>query len=354
MRSSTVLHLDRELREQMMPLLLLITAVAAALILRWMLVDYVRLAIVSPSPESASEYRACILWASSFIAFVVIASWVIIITAEWLSANYPKVRPLMWPAVAIIAGTGLKFNSAILLTLIAMVVVAAPLAIVSSQALAARYPSAQRRIHLAAPIFAVIFLLVLLLLPRTDSQQPSLLAWLDNAGVPVFSITAFGNTAAVLTIAFIIAASIGLIKAIQHANDANGLRSLLDAARLQLYSAAVFLVVGVIEIYLLWDWPSHLTSLSPSASAAIHQMAQSVVTMCGSLYSLMLLSIFIPVLLIHEQYTRKLVPVNGPSQPGASAASSLNKSALSLLPELLAIVSPILTALGIPKLLTGA
>lgn len=338
MQSSTGFRLDRHKLEQMLPLLLLTVAVATALALRWVLSDYLQTKITAPSIPAAAEYRACVLWASSLVAFVVIAAWIVAVMGDWLAVHYQFAKKWMAPLLAILMAAGLSFGTAILLTLIAFVVIASLTLMIFAEALAAQRAARPRLVLFEGIAISVGLFAWLSYLSRHDSQQPSLLGKLRDVHIPVFKITAFGNTTAVVAFAMIIATSIGIIAKIQVAKDPAELRALLDPMRLLLYSSAAFLAVGVVEIYLLWDWPAHLPYPTPEMGRAIHQMAQTIATMSGTLYTLMMLVLFVPVSLMHERRSREL------------SSDVEKKSALSMLAELIALAGPMITAFGIPKL----
>jgi hypothetical protein len=326
---------------QLLTMFLLAVALGTAMVL-WSLIRG-RLECLMRNPMwsgAPAEYRATALWGSSAVAFATIAAWVIFVAVERIVEHDSSLAKWIGPGSALLFAIGWRLGSMSLPTLLALVITVG--LVVGIVLVIIRDRRWRRSIVLASLLGAV----VVVFLVGPGPQPYSLLTRLEMAGFPVFSVTRVGNTVALVAVTFIIAAVLTVISEIAKAGTLVRLRAAFDSVRLLLYSSAAFLAVGVVEIYLLWGWTSQLAGVDKAISDSLLAMAQAVAIICGTIYSLMLLVLFVPAGLLHERRLRELVKT---TLPDADAPSE--RSVWAAFADVVALAGPILTALGIPKLL---
>jgi hypothetical protein len=86
--------------------------------------------------------------------------------------------------------------------------------------------------------------------------------------------------------------------------QAEELRSLSHTVRTLLIGSSVFLVLGVVQVHTIYDWAFQLTGLAQPPNAAEILAALTVVS--GVFYSMILIAIFAPPLLLLRRWTRAL------------------------------------------------
>jgi len=133
------------------------------------------------------------------------------------------------------------------------------------------------------------------------------------------------------------------------------LRERVACLRLSLLSAAVLLVIGVAEIYFLHDWPAY-KALDHHNS--YHSMAITAATVAGALYSACLLALYAPAIVIYEAWISQAAEYAMAKSPAVDfkkwrEENHLTQSPAAMLLQLAAVAGPALTGLGIPKLLVG-
>jgi len=285
------------------PLVLVVVTVLTVFGLWLLLVDRARLILAKPTTEGAADYRAMVLWASSFVAFVAAAVWVALVAIDTIRRNIDAVnRKIVYGGVAAIA------------VAIALV---RPISILRGKPVAS-------------------------LLTRV----------VEFGDVRIYNVTAVGNPIGAVAVALAGAAVLTLLAVRNEAIER--FRQNLAAARLLFHSCAFLLAVGVAEIYFLFDWPSRLQSgVLPEERRPMHTIAQADALMCGVVYSLILLCLYVPLGVWHErrasEISDKLLEA---SVPGAELLRA-ERSTIGGLVDLFLFVGPILTALGVPKILAA-
>jgi hypothetical protein len=197
---------------------------------------------------------------------------------------------------------------------------------------------------------------------RSYANDAAPLSLVVERGVPIYHVTALGNS---LTAALIILmiASCGALSSHrpQEVLSTRNLRRRIALAKLSLYSAAALLIVGVIQIYFLNDWPAHIFAggASDVTRSGLHDLAYTAAIVSGAFYSAILLLMYAPVLITHDKWVSKLAEQAAATDPTIDLSKwretqGLGRSTAATLAEIAAVVGPWLAALGIPKLLTGA
>jgi putative flippase GtrA len=258
------------------------------------------------NPQIAEAHRAAALWATSYMAYVAAAIWNIIV-ASWIVHKYLPMR--------------------------ARQVIFATAAVISVGALFVRSVY-------ASPVAP--------------------LSLITAAGVPIYRVTAIGNALLAATLVLFVAACGALLnrEGEGHIGE-RSLRERMAYTRLSMYSAAALLVIGVIQIYCLNDWPAHtFHDTTEGSRLALHELAYTAAVVSGALYSVILLMLYLPVLLVHDGwvtiFAEEAVAQSSIDLSKWREAHGLGRTAAETIGQVVAVVGPWATALGIPKLLTGA
>lgn len=255
------------------------------------------------APAAAEEVRARIAWGASFVVLGVVTVWNLVISAT-----------TVWLYV-------------------------------------------RRRGRLAVLVFAGIAAVVLGLMTRYGGAAGQGL--LQNAEtvtkVPLSPLTAMMNVSVVVTIVFVIGACIALGYRPTWNIGAQDLRQRIFDLRVMLFSSAVLLVVGVAEIFFLFDWSRSVPPAPGAHIAATASLAPALARTAGALFTFILLIIYAPTAVAHERWRLDLNNALHAGDPSFDTESwekkhGLLSSALNNMVELTAIVSPMLTALGLPAI----
>jgi hypothetical protein len=170
-------------------------------------------------------------------------------------------------------------------------------------------------------------------------------------GVPLLNLTMVMNTAvAEATILFVVSCvALGMpaepLTAIE-------LRQRIFDLRVLLFSSAALLVSGVLEIFFLFDWPRHVEIL---ASDPLASQARTFSAAAGGLFSLLLVLIYVPIALVLEQWRLDLQSTLAQADALFDTETwqkktDLLSSAVSSFPDIAAVISPLLAAVGVPLL----
>lgn len=170
--------------------------------------------------------------------------------------------------------------------------------------------------------------------------------------VPLSALTGWMNVAAATTIMVLIVCCVALGIRPKRELEAKELRQRIFDLRVLLFSSAAFLVSGVTEIFFLFDWPRHVKSI---ATDPLANLAPTISATAGALYTFLLIVIYVPTALIHEQWRFNLQ--NNLAQKDESLdidawrkRSGLETSVLNSFSTVAAILSPLLAAIGVPLL----
>jgi hypothetical protein len=257
--------------------------------------------------QNAGAYRAAAVWGASFLVFVIASIW-----------------------TAILALTIVRRYLATGLRLVILVV---------------------------AGLLSVVGLLMNQWYVKETSDAP--LRMIFAAGIPIYQMTAIGNSIAVGVVVLSIAASCSLMRRPRRLS-AQSLRNRIEYSRLSLFSAAIFLIAGVAEIYFLNDWPAHVYVGATSGldRNSLHELAVTMGIIVGVMYSTVLLAVYVPLMAVQEQWVRVAAEraVNGTTDGDPQKwreMQMLSRTVFATFAQILAVVGPSLAALGIPKLLVG-
>jgi hypothetical protein len=260
------------------------------------------------TPFMADSYRATVMWGSSFVLFVAAAVWNVVITHIILKRYLSMDGYRIVVRLALVAWAG---------GLVARLVF---------------YGSS------TAPLSLVV-----------------------RSGFLVYSFTAFGTALTVMLIVLLIASCWVVVhRAKNEVLSARILRERLTYARLSLYSAAALLIIGVVQIYFLNDWPSHIyTWTTEPLREGLHTLAYTKSIVAGGFYSVFLLMLYVPVLAIYDRRAthlgeRALVLDSQIDLSKWREKQALGRSAMATVGEIGAVIGPWLAAIGIPELLSGA
>lgn len=286
---------------------MMIAVIVVAVYLTRLIRPFTSLPAASASPVSAEEHRAAALWASSFVAYTATALWA-------AAVSYVVLR---------------------------------------------RYLSSRtRRIVLTVAALSAVAGLFARLIYGSKVAPLSLVV---QRGVPVYDITALGRTITAALLILCVATCVSLVTRSNATTlTAKELRERSSYARMSLYSFAALLIVGVVQIYFLNDWPSHVHNLtSEPMRKGLHEMAYTAALVTGTFYSAILLILYVPVLAIHDGWIAQLAERTFEVKPETDMAEwrnaqGLGRSTTATLGEIAAVVGPWLAAVGLPKLLLGA
>ncbi|HYC59318.1 MAG TPA: hypothetical protein VEK79_07105 [Thermoanaerobaculia bacterium] len=189
-----------------------------------------------------------------------------------------------------------------------------------------------------------------------SSQAP--LSIVVGAGVPIYEVTKVGNAITAAVIILLVATSGALISRGQREEmSARNLRRRIAVSKLSLYSAASLLIIGVVQIYFLNDWPASVfAETTKSSRDGLHDLAYTGAVASGAIYSAVLIMMYAPVLLTHDQWASRLAEDAAVSNPNFDfakwrEAQGLGRSVTGTLSEVGAVVGPWLAAVGAPQLL---
>jgi len=249
---------------------------------------------------SVDELRARILWGASFAALGVISGWCLSLAGKMLTTYLPRRTLIVMASLifvsAIALGIGTNYGGA------------------GAQSLLQKVEQLTR--------------------------------------VPLSALTGWMNVAAATTIMVLIVCCVALGIRPKRELEAKELRQRIFDLRVLLFSSAAFLVSGVTEIFFLFDWPRHVKSI---ATDPLANLAPTISATAGALYTFLLIVIYVPTALIHEQWRFNLQ--NNLAQKDESLdidawrkRSGLETSVLNSFSTVAAILSPLLAAIGVPLL----
>jgi len=135
-------------------------------------------------------------------------------------------------------------------------------------------------------------------------------------------------------------------------------RRRFDALRVILYTSAAILVMGTIEVFYLYDWPSALAVCEVQA-VAIHKMARSMSAGAGTAGSILLAALYAPTAMLMSERSRGIAAAASPESSRAEQDKWLMDEGLRTdtrkrVQDILAIVSPLIAGGGIAQLLNNA
>lgn len=283
----------------MIPVLLAVTAVTAAILA--LSLRHTTPTNFDATDAMADAHRAAAFWRASFVAYAAAAAWNFIVVFKCVSECASAVAATALLGIALVFGAVGGYAN---------------------------------RFFAAA-----------------DPLSPT--GRLSTAGVPIRRITTIGLGIAAAVVVMLAGLSVALVHADLPLTGA-ALRERLACGRLGLISASVLLAVGVAEIYVRNDWPAH-ARLDGTNPAAIHGIAVTLATVSGALFSVFLLELYAPVVVIQEQWILKAAEGAG-MRTGIDVSrwieqEGLSRSSGATLVQILAIVAPSLTAIGLPGFL---
>lgn len=175
------------------------------------------------------------------------------------------------------------------------------------------------------------------------------------SGVNVRAITAGMNIIAAATIVLLLSAA-AIVGAVSN-GIAEDLRVRAFHLRVLLISSSLLLAIGVAEIYFLFNWPLQLPKgqLDAVQAAADPVIAHVIPTAAGALYTFLLVLIYAPAAVAHEERVTQLLARIRADDPATDVekwrkANGLETSVAMSFVSAIAVVTPILTAIGLPKL----
>ncbi|HEX8412116.1 MAG TPA: hypothetical protein VF883_24920 [Thermoanaerobaculia bacterium] len=128
------------------------------------------------------------------------------------------------------------------------------------------------------------------------------------------------------------------------------LRRRVAESRLLLFSAAVFLVVGVAEIYMVFQLPVAVEKarIAVDAPKVLQHMTGSITLIAGVWYTAVLLILFVPVAVVHEKWIDDVwQSAGGEKHSEWLESAGLHRSIGSTASQLVAAAAPLLAALGL-------
>lgn len=186
-------------------------------------------------------------------------------------------------------------------------------------------------------------------LSRYNWDDGDLLANVERSrSVPLRSITLVGNGLAVGCTVLIVGACIALATS-SGPPAIPELRRRITESRLLLFSAAVFLVMGVAEIYLVFQLPVVVATTSTVGELKVLQHVTSSITLiAGLLYTSVLLLVFVPVAVVHEEWIDEAWQTAiGQKHSEWLEATGLHQSIGSTTSQLIAAAAPLMAAIGL-------
>ena len=243
-----------------MPTVVIVGLVAVpvtwAIYLAILLQPFTSIPAKSASAETAASHRAAALWGACFVAYVSAAVWNMLVSRIILK-RYMEQR-VRWVAFGVAVA-------------------------------AAAVGLCGRRISYAsdvAPLSIVV-----------------------KSDVPIYDVTKMGNAMTAALIVLLVATCGALMyRRRREVINVQNLRRRIAITKLSLYSAAALLIVGVVQIYFLNDWPAKVFSnlTSDVARNGLHDLAYTGAVVSSAFYSVVLFMLYGPVLLIHDKWVSKL------------------------------------------------
>jgi hypothetical protein len=185
-------------------------------------------------------------------------------------------------------------------------------------------------------------------LSRVRWKDQDLLAIVERSrDIPLRTLTMFGNALAVGGAALVIGACVGLATDPERLTVPE-LRKRVAESRLLLFSAAVFLVVGVAEIYLVFQLPVAVSNADGARLTILQHVTSSITLIAGLLYTSVLLLLFVPVAVVHEQWIDDAwQAASGEKHKEWLEETGLHRSIGATTSQLIAAAAPLLAALGL-------
>ncbi|HKR64488.1 MAG TPA: hypothetical protein VJZ00_12220 [Thermoanaerobaculia bacterium] len=184
----------------------------------------------------------------------------------------------------------------------------------------------------------------------------SALSQLQTLGIPIRRITQVAFAIVVAVVVLLIGASLALM----HTRSVcilspEELRGRMEWGRIALVSTSVWLIIGVAEIFLRYDWPAHLP-LGDANPAVIHHVALTIAVVFGGLFSIFLLELYAPMILVHQMWIADAADAQSCLHPDLSIPKwleqeALNRTLWTTLIQIAAVAGPSLTAFGLPGVL---
>ncbi|HYC93013.1 MAG TPA: hypothetical protein VEO54_27660 [Thermoanaerobaculia bacterium] len=279
-----------------LPLLLIIVGVVTIFILRWIVRISGVFDIAKINVQGAAEFRAFAVWAIAFSGLVVTVTWAslaaVAIAKQYLSKRGYRTTLILSGGLAVVVGV----------------------------------------------------------LSWYWWDNRDLLAIVERArSVPIRAVTLVGNALAVGGATLIVAACIALTTS-PGTPSIPELRRRIAESRLLLFSAAALLVVGVVEIYMVFQLPVAVERTIRVAGdlRVLQHVTSSITLIAGLLYTSSLLILFVPVAVVHEKWVDEAWRAT-PSEKHSDwlESTGLHRSIGSTTSQLIAAAAPLLAALGL-------
>ena len=281
--------------------------IAWAIYLAILLQPFTSVPAIAASKETAAGHRAAALWGATFLAYVTAAVWNLLVSRVILKRYMePRFRWVVFGFAMAAAALGLLVRKA------------------------------------------------------SYANEAASLSIVVQRHVPVYEVTKVGN-ALTAALSVVLAGTCGALmyRRRRETLNARNLRRRIALAKLSLYSSAALLVIGVVQIYFLNDWPANVFSreISSDMRQGLHGLAYTAAVVSGALYSSVLFMLYAPVLLTYDKWVSKLAEQAVASEPGVDMSKwretqGLGRSTAGTIAEIGAVVGPWLTAVGVPQLLT--
>jgi hypothetical protein len=291
------------------PIVLLLVVVWTAFILFVIVQDHLQTAIDRHGGDktSAMTYQACLFWTVSFTAFVLMATWLMLVS--------------IYPIVKYMNGR-------------------------------------DQRSALAGSLVILFGIIKWHQLPRFSGGR-SLLDPLEPVlRSSIVTVSAVGYAIGSISVWLMIFACVALASK-PDSLSASDLRQRFDLAKLMLFSSAALLAVSVAQVYFLYDWAWRAQTVVLPHTNSAHEMARSTAIAYAIVYTAFLVAAHLPLSVIQEFQIRAVIAPHEDTtaQPDLrqwKIRNGLDRSPLFMLVEMFAMAGPILTAIGLPKLFLGA
>jgi hypothetical protein len=175
------------------------------------------------------------------------------------------------------------------------------------------------------------------------------------SGADVRAITAVMNVVAATAIVLLLAAA-AIVGTVQKSTPEE-LRLRAFHLRVLLFSSSLFLAIGVVEIYFLFSWPLQITAAELSAMKLVVDptTARVIPTTAGALYTFLLVLIYAPAAVAHEERVSQVIAGLRAENMDLDVdkwrkANGLEASVSASFVSAFAVVTPALTAIGLPQL----
>jgi hypothetical protein len=199
-------------------------------------------------------------------------------------------------------------------------------------------------------ILAAVLTVAIAVISRAVWDARDLLALVEEARrVPVRYVTMTGNALAIGSATLIVAACIALATA-PSSPPLPELRRRIAESRLLLYSAAALLVIGVAEIFLVFQLPVAVerTRMAAGEPHVLQHLTGSITLSAGLLYTSVLLILFVPVAVVHAKWIDDAWQASGGGKHAEwLETNGLHRSIGSTASQLAAAASPLLAAVGL-------